>query len=383
MSRLTGRAQAAVASRFVRSALYEGTSGKVWFAGSEQRAPSIASFFCGDDAHLANRGRLWRRNIPDRITEVASAGGLPIVQVHKRDSGLDDIMSLAIEVPLLVDIHSDLPDDVEALRASLRTSTTREDLRRIRRAGFSYRITSDPGAVREFHARHYGPLVADRFPEDGTVAPVESMLRNLDRGGELICADVDGTWVAGMFNVRQEANYALRSLGIRDADMAVRQKRVASALIVRSLERAVELGQAQASLGRALPFLGKGPIWFKAKWGGIVTLGPPLTYLYIFMDLRHAAVRGMLSATPIIHVVSGSLAATTWMEPGEEALRTTLREAGRYPGISHWYVLGRPETLAVGAEQFAASGQIVPIPVDSDTQRPVWLGEALPSPGAG
>ena len=380
MSRLSGRARVALAGHFVRSAVYEGAEGRVWFAGSEQRAPSIASFYCGDEAHLAIRGRLWRRHIPDRIAEAASAGGLPIVQVHKPDSGLDDILPLAIEVPLLVDIHTDLPDDVDALRANLRTSTTREDLRRIRRAGFSYRISSDPDAVREFHARQYGPLVANRFPDDGTVAPVESMLRNLDRGGELICADVDGIWVAGMFNVRQEATYSLRSLGIRDADMAVRQMRVTSALIVRSLERAVELGKGQASLGRALPFLGKGPIWFKAKWGGIVTLGPPITYLHMFVDLRHAAARRMLSATPIIHIVGGSLAASTWMEPGDDALRTTLREAGRYPGISQWYVLGRPETLAAGAEQLATSAQIVPIPVAVDEQRPVWLGEALPSP---
>ena len=65
------------------------------------------------------------------------------------------------------------------------------------------------------------------------------------------------------------------SLGIRDADDAVRQKRVVAALIVRSLERAVELGRDRASLGRSLPFLGKGPVWFKAKWGGILTATPP------------------------------------------------------------------------------------------------------------
>ena len=83
----------------------------------------------------------------------------------------------------------------------------------------------------------------------------------LNRGGELVCADIDGAWVAGMFNLANPESYDLGSLGIRDADDAVRQKRVVAALIVRSLEQAVELGRGQATLGRSLPFLGKGPVW--------------------------------------------------------------------------------------------------------------------------
>ena len=62
-------------------------------------------------------------------------------------------------------------------------------------------------------------------------------------------------------------NYAMAQLGIRDADEEVRKSRVVSALLVRSMQRAVELGLATTTLGFSLPFLGKGPIWFKAKWG--------------------------------------------------------------------------------------------------------------------
>ncbi len=169
------------------------------------------------------------------------------------------------------------------------------------RANFSYRVTRDPDVVREFHARHYAPLVAHRFPEDGEIVRVEEMLDRLNRGGELVCADIDGAWVAGMFNLANPESYDLGSLGIRDADDAVRQKRVVAALIVRSLEQAVELGRGQATLGRSLPFLGKGPVWFKAKWGGTLTRGAlgPVQDLHMFMDIRHAAVRRMLSASPI------------------------------------------------------------------------------------
>jgi hypothetical protein len=351
-----------------------------WFAGFERNAPSIAPFFCGDDARPGHEGRVWRNRLPGRITRIAGAGGLPILHLREPGPRLVDILHRAIAVPELVDIHTNLPYDLDALRAQLLTSTTREDFRRIRRANFSYRITSDPDSIREFHSRHYAPLVAHQFAEDGRIKSVGKMISESSQGGELVCADIDGDWVAGIFNVADEASYALMSLGIRDADDAVRQKRVVAALIVRSLERAVELGRERATLGRSLPFLGKGPVWFKAKWSGTITRGPGTEDMHMFMDLRHDAVRRMLSGSPVIHREGEKLVVSAWLEPGETPLQATVRDAGRFPGISRWHILAEPETLASGEAQLSTNERIVPIPVTPLGDHPIWLGEALPSP---
>ncbi|HSF87682.1 MAG TPA: GNAT family N-acetyltransferase [Acidimicrobiia bacterium] len=380
MSRISTVARSALRRHILRSAVYEGSGGTAWFAGSEQRAPSIAEFFCGDDTRPGPRGRVLRRRVPDRIAEVAATGGLPILRLHEASPELAGLLQRAITVPALVDIHTELPPDVDALRTQLRTSTTREDFRRIRKANFTYRVTTDRDAVREFHARHYTPLLTTRYPDDGSVRTLEKMLSDLDRGGELVCADLDGEWVAGIFNVREQSSYALKSLGIRDADNAVRQKRVVAALIVRSLERAVELGKPHASLGRSLPFLGKGPVWFKAKWGGILTRGPVTRDLHMFLDLRNPAVRRMLSASPVIHSLNGELATSAWLEPGEQPLKATVRDAGRFPGISQWYVFAEPETLDAGAVELASRERIVPVSVSFGGDQPLWLGDLLPEP---
>lgn len=365
---------------FPRSATYEGSHGTAWFAGVDLRAPSIAAFFSGDDVRAGSRGRVWRQRIPRRIDDVAASGGLPIVGLPEPDPWFDELLQRAIAVPVLVGIHRELPAELDVLRGQLLTSTTREDFRRIRRANFSYRVTSDPDAIREFHARHYTPLVRHQFPEDGVVGSLKGML---SQGGELVCADIDGEWVAGIFNIPYEASYALSDLGVRDADDAVRQKRVVAALIVRSLERAVELGRDRATLGRSLPFLGKGPVWFKVKWGGTLVREPGTREMHLFMDLRQAAVRRMLSASPVIHAEDNALVVSTWVEPGDESVQITIRDAGRFPGISRWYVLARPETLAASAAQLSASELIVPVPVTPDGHQPLWLGEVLAETASG
>lgn len=380
MSLVSRAAGSALRRRFPVSAVYEGSNGTAWLVGVERNASSIAAFFCGEDVSLGRGGRVSHRRIPKRITEIVDHRGVAIVNPRQSGPQIDSILHRAIPVPALVDIHTDLPSDIDSLRAQLLTSTTREDFRRIRRANFSFRVTNDPDAIREFHGRHYAPLVAQQHSEDGRVRPLKKMLTDLDRGAELVCADIDGEWVAGIMNLPHRDSYALVSLGIRDADNSIRQKRVVAALIVRSLERAIELGRDKATLGRSVPFLGKGPVWFKVKWKGTVTRQPRTGTMYFFMDLRHEAVRRMLAASPVIHSKGDELVVSAWLEPGEKPLQTTIREAGRFPGISRWYVLAEPETLAAGAEQLADNERIVPVAVSPGGDRPLWLGEVLPGP---
>ncbi len=381
MNRVIKKTQSTLRKYLVDTATYEGSGGTVWFAGPEMRAPSIAQFFAGPDVGSAHGSRMLLRKVPDRIVDVAGNGGLAILRVRRPDPQLARILPRSIAVPSLVDVHVDLPDDGDELRTQLRSSTTKEDFRRIRKAGFTYRVTTDPAAIREFHARHYAPLVAKQYPEDGRVVPVDRMLRDLDRGGELVCADIDGEWVAGIFNVAGDETYALITLGIRDADDAVRHKRVVAALIVRSLERGVELGKRRGTLGRSLPFLGKGPVWFKVKWDGKVTRDPSTHDMHMFMDLRHPGVRRMLAATPVVHRQGDDLVVAAWLDDGDAAREVLLREARRYPGIARWFVLGEPDVIAAANVELTATGQIVPVPVVPSGSTPRWLGDALPGPG--
>jgi hypothetical protein len=370
VSRLRGKLRRV----FPEVARFVGDEGRILFFGSVDRAPSIAEFFCGDRAKSTGMGRIRRARIPARSLKNASEGDVSIFCPRRNEPGFPELDDRAVEVPLRIALRKTLPDTTDALMAGLKTSTTSEDLRRIRKAGFTYRVTTDPEDLREFYSRHYVPLVRQQFPEDGTIMSLERMLEILGSHGELVCADLDGEWVAGIFNWVSEDNYAMGALGIRGADETVRQKRVVSALLVRGLQRAVELGLATTTLGFSLPFLGKGPIWFKAKWGCTLEFEPRSQMMQMLLDLRHAPVRTALARSPIIHCENGELSVAAWLPPGDDPLKALLREAGRFPGISRWYVLGDPETLRAAGQALEASDRIVPVEVEVRAAEPLWLG---------
>ncbi len=335
----------------------------------------MAEFCCGDNSHCTSEGRILRAQVPVQSIKHASEGAVSIVDQPPNQPGFPDLDGRAIEVPRGIVLRKKLPGTTDSLMAGLKTSTTREDLRRIRSAGFTYRITTDPEDIRQFYSRHYVPLVRGRFPEDGDIIPLENMLRKLEHEGELVCADLDGEWVAGILNWAREDRYAMGALGIRDADEAVRQKRVVSALLVRSMQRAVELERPATTLGSSLPFLGKGPIWFKAKWGCTLEAAPGNQRMQMLLDLRHAPVRAALANSPIIHFENGELSVAAWLQPGEGPLKTLTREAGRFPGISRWHVLADRETLRSAGQALDANERIVPREVDVRVAEPLWLGQ--------
>jgi hypothetical protein len=222
--------------------------------------------------------------------------------------------------------------------------------------------------------------VRQQFPEDGTILSLEKMLEtDPARPREIVCAELDGRWVAGLMTRVDGANYAMAQLGILKADPEVRRSRVVSALLVRSMQRAVERGLATTSLGFSLPFLGKGPIWFKAKWGAALGFEPARPRMQVLMDLRHGAIRQSLANCPLLHCAGDELVATGWLEPGPAPLKALAREAERYEGIARWHILGRPETLAEAAPVLEANPRVVSCPFapDAPAAAPVWLGAFL------
>ena len=337
----------------------------------------MARFFCGHDTRQGGSERILRSKIAAKCLSHGADGAAVIYCPDARQPGLPELSGPAIDVPLRIELKKALPATQDDLMASVKNSTTREDLRRIRKAGFTYRITRDPEDIRMFHSRFYVPLVRQQFPDDGTILSLDDMLRG---GGEIVCADLDGDWVAGIMNTVHDSNYAMAQLGIRDADDAVRKSRVVSALLVRSMQRAVELELATTTLGFSLPFLGKGPIWFKAKWGCTLGFNPNWRTCQTLLDLRHASARQALAECPVIFVEDKDLCVASWLEPGEAELKALAREAERYVGTSRWYMLGTPETLQAAAETLSTNDRVIPIALDPASTAPIWLGTVLEEP---
>ena len=108
---------------------FSGSSGEIWFFGSPERAPSMASFFCGHDAWQCGTKRVPRSKIPAQCLELASTGAAAIYCPGPSETGFSELAGPAVDIPLRIELKKALPDTEDALMASVKNSTTREDLR--------------------------------------------------------------------------------------------------------------------------------------------------------------------------------------------------------------------------------------------------------------
>ena len=363
--------------RFPRIARFVGKDCDMLAVGSPQRQESFATILCGHNTRLIKRGRSSWPSPEMMCFRHAKRGGVAFVAEHIADTMSRSFHSAAIQVPTMVDLARPLPPTIEELHKSLLTSTTREDLRRIRKSAFCYRVETKHSAVRDFHENYAGALLKERFPYDGQLEAIEKTLSKFEKRGELICLDSENEWLAGIINFVGENCYSLGRLGIRGGSDDIRRKYVVSALIVRSLERGVELGSNCAGLGRSIPFLGKGPIWFKAKWGGLLSLSNDLKRPMMLLDVRHQSVRKVLSRNPILLCDSNILAVACWLEAGNSNLQKLLREKRMFPSVERWYVIGEASAIDPCSDVFSTIPSIVPVTLSSVLSEPIWLGQLL------
>ncbi len=356
--------------------IMEGKDGTAAFLGHIDRRASISGFFCGQDPVITSNASVSKSALTEKVLDQSSQGRAVVIAQNMWPFISKDHARFFIEAPLQVTLKKPIPETHDDLMNSVRNSTTKEDLRRIRKAEFTYRVSRDPDDITVFHRDYYVPVVNKQFPDDGQIMSLRKMLSVLERGGELVCADIGDKWVAGLFIMSAKGNYEMGPMGIYQADDVYRQQRVVSALLVGSMQYAVERKCTTATLGYSLPFLGKGPIWFKAKWGCDLKFHQGGETAYLLLDLRQQSTQRTLTDSPIVHRHDGKMVASAWLDNSDSCRNTLVREINRMDSITHWHIFGQEEAIS-NAGPLNDLEHVRLVSCDPGSSDPIWLGEQI------
>lgn len=376
MKRLVSFARKKVRAYFPQMQIMEGQGGTVTFFGHIDRRASISGFFCGQDTVATSSATVSKSSLTEKVVEQTSKGRAVVIAQSMWPFISANYSGSFIEVPLQVTLRKPIPDTHEALMESVRNSTTKEDLRRIRKAAFTYRVSRNPEDISIFHRDYYVPVVNKQFPDDGQIMSLGRMQSALERGAELVCADIGDKWVAGLFILSTKDNYEMGPMGIYQADDTYRQQRVVSALLVGSMQYAVERNCTTATLGYSLPFLGKGPIWFKAKWGCDLKFHQGGETAHLLLDLRQQNTQRILIDSPIVHRHDREMVASAWLDNSDSCRNTLVREISRMDSITRWYIFGEADSIS-NAGPLTELETVRLVSCDLGSPEPIWLGELI------
>lgn len=373
---MIGKIRKVAGDMLPRVECFHGELGDAWFASCGGDTMGMASAFCGSDTAVSSSKRIRRGGLIAAAQSAGEAGAFALAcGLDPEENG--SILAHSVEMPLLIRHPVHLPESVDDLRKQLWGHSVKDDLRLIRRANFVPRVETDERILQKFYEKYYKPYMTLRYGHD-SVESVETLVGALDKGGELLCLDIDGEWVAGMLNVRIDDTYAFRLMGVRDGDADLIKLRPIPALFVFSMERAITQGIKTVWLGTTIPLLGEGNARFKAKWGSTIDRSPFARATgQLFLDLRHECVRSFLSREPVVTCVGDSLRAVRWLEPGAAPLKRVCRDVDRFRGIERWYVMGTPDVIDEGMAAMTEQRSIFPVTVEPSSEVPCWIGELI------
>ena len=207
--------------------------------------------------------------------------------------------------------------DVATALASYRgNESVKTDLRNIRRNGFTYRVTRDPGDIERFYSEMYLPYVRQTHGQGAFVASRKELER--ESGSELVLLLIEqqGRCVAGVcLGTHDHERLDALELGVAGADRNLVRMGALASIYYYSLVYSAERKFSRLYLGGSRPFLHDGALQYKKKWGlSIVGRLPTLPDVIVFQPrLDAAAVQSFLVNNPFVYEDRGAFRAAVFV----------------------------------------------------------------------
>ncbi|RCR65882.1 hypothetical protein [Larkinella punicea] len=300
--------------------------------GSPQGRHPYKRLYLENQEGVKMRSHLYKGGI-DIVRKLAQGRGLVVL------SEIDLPLALekeTVQVPAFVDLGITLPHTLDAYYAGLPHSA-RDDIRRARKANYSYEISSDVNWVGIFFEQYYWPSMLGQHGEEAYVMPkteIEALVREKQAEFVKICSE--GVCLAAMLCQVEEKSFTFLRLGWLNHDEQYVKRGVLSALYWFLIQRAFHLQCSQVLLGGTPSYLENGVLKFKAKWGGCLWENKP-TYGFrrLLLDPANPACYRFLKNVSLLAVGPGdSLLVLSSKLPNEVALPSRFLTA-----IKSWYVL--------------------------------------------
>lgn len=204
-----------------------------------------------------------------------------------------------IEIPGWVGQRLALGKDWASVVSGFRRNARASDLRKIRKFGLTYQLSSSGADAEHFYEHMYLPYLNRRFDQLAYLEP-RGRIVHFATKGRLLQVVRDSRVIAAVILVDWGRRLLFLWVGVEDAVSAAEADGAFSALYYYGIRYAYEQGFDQIDLSGTRPRLNDGVYRFKRKWGAAVSDSFSLDRVLLRPQRFSPAVVGALAANPWI-----------------------------------------------------------------------------------
>ncbi len=291
---------------------------------------------------------IWQ--VPRAARQLCPDATLLILEVGKENRKLPLFGTDYLRIPNWVRGEIQLPLD----RTITRKKDYKEQVRKIRKAGFRVEIATSREQFALFYDEMYLPQVSISHGDSVSAYARESIVDEHDRL-ELLLIMLDDEAVAGELISYREEVPELHAVGVRNRDSDLIRRGALSACYHFGLQHLEERGFQRVSVGGSRSLLNDGVLQYKRKWGQRVTF-PYDAYLLTRVLEATPATRNLLKKLPVICAAGDQLISLVFAEEAE--LNALVDDPGfityhHYPGTAGLYGVILSDTVALQSNPLA------------------------------
>jgi len=172
---------------------------------------------------------------------------------------------VSFEIPNAVELAMDFSGFSDDILKEIKNSTNEDDIRKVRKYGYKYEISTDLEELKYFYENCHRPYVLARHGRSVYVNPWREFKRYFEEG-ELLLVKRDGRIVSGGICQVINKKYQILYNGVYQADLKLLKEGALSAEYVFSIVEAKKKGCNGISFGASRSFLKDGILQYKKKW---------------------------------------------------------------------------------------------------------------------
>jgi len=183
------------------------------------------------------------------------------------------------------------------------SKSAKEDIRKVKRYGYTYEISRDLDKLKLFYNHMYMPYTYSRHGKLAICANFFTIRHLFERGGKLMLIKLDNNYVFGsLFLIRKNTVIGTHA-GIMDEQIDFFKKNISAASYYFSIIWAKENGAKFLDLGTCRPFINDGLFQYKKKWGGEIKKTNGTFEIFAFKSNQNSkGMQSFLEKNPFIRL---------------------------------------------------------------------------------
>lgn len=341
-------------------------------AGSLARVAWLVDAFFAEAPVREALGHVPAWRLLRTLRRHAASTDLVVARVARKSGGALGFDDDWLAVPDWVGMRIAAPFDLAAI--AKRSHSVADDLRRMRRAGFTHAFSRHGPDLAVFHRDYYLPFMRNRHGDEAVVRSSRRLRRRFRRGG-ILWIHRGGERVAGVLIEFRRGVLAALAIGVARGDAGIVREGAFAAIYRALLDHAQRSGCTAVDLRGSRPSPLDGLTRYKRKWGALLyDRADVVSTIFVRWQSMTPAVSAFLARTPLIFRDGDALSVIGTVDENDPA---SSRRALCLPELKRRILAARDTP----AEPFDRASEVAVAPLDPEAGPRTLLRSALLRPG--